>query len=706
MTIDGRALDVHARRLRLPHAGRAAARRHPPRHQRARCAATLSAVTPRPRMSPDGKWMAFIDNYNVAIRPFGGDKRMALSTDGSEGNYYDGASIVWSPDSTKVAAYRVRPGYRRLVHYVASSPEDQLQPRALGDAVCQARRSARSRAAGAVRRPQPEADHDRLAAVPESVRHVRPGVAQGQPRASPSNTTSAATRCIASSKSTRRPAPRARSISEEPKTFFYYNRSAATLQAGKRYRYDLADGKEVVWMSERDGWNHLYLIDGATGAVKNQITKGAWPVRHVVKVDEEKRQIWFSAGGMNAGKDPYFQHYYRINLDGTGLTPLTSVDANHTVEFSSDMTMFMSITIRASTCPACSSSAFGERRLACVAEIDKGDITALVKAGWKAPEVFVAKGRDGATDIWGLVWKPTRFDPAKKYPVIEYIYAGPHGTHTPKSFSASSGMQAQAELGFIVVQMDGMGTSNRSKAFHDVAWQNIKDAGFPDRILWHQAFAAKNPWYDITRVGIYGGSAGGQNSMGALLFHPEFYKVAVSYAGCHDNRMDKIWWNEQWMGWPIGPQYAASSNVDHAHLLQGKLLLMVGELDTNVDPASTLQVVNALVKANKNFDLLIYPGEDHNAGRGGRVRRLRRAQAIRLLRAAPDGSEAARVERPGLDDDDCRTQPAITKFSTTKNTKNCFLKCVLKELAFVAFVSFVFALAARKSRPNLNQSSR
>ena len=250
-------------------------------------------------------------------------------------------------------------------------------------------------------------------------------------------------------------------------------------------------------------------------------------------------------------------------------------------------------------------------------EIEKGDITALVKAGWKAPEVFVAKGRDGATDIWGLVWKPTRFDPSKKYPVIEYIYAGPHGTHTPKSFSAVSGMQAQAELGFIVVQMDGMGTSNRSKAFHDVAWQNIKDAGFPDRILWHQAFAAKNPWYDITRVGIYGGSAGGQNSMGALLFHPEFYKVAVSYAGCHDNRMDKIWWNEQWMGWPIGPQYSASSNVDNAHLLQGKLLLMVGELDTNVDPASTLQVVNALVKANKNFDLLIYPGEDHNAGRGG-----------------------------------------------------------------------------------------
>ena len=217
-------------------------------------------------------------------------------------------------------------------------------------------------------------------------------------------------------------------------------------------------------------------------------------------------------------------------------------------------------------------------------------------------------------------------------------------------------MQAQAELGFIVVQMDGMGTSNRSKAFHDVAWQNIKDAGFPDRILWHQAFAAKNPWYDITRVGIYGGSAGGQNSMGALLFHPEFYKVAVSYAGCHDNRMDKIWWNEQWMGWPIGPQYSASSNVDHAQLLQGKLLLMVGELDTNVDPASTLQVVNALVKANKNFDLLIYPGRRSQRRPRRPVRRLRRAQALRLLRAAPDGPEPAGVERAGS----TTTQPTAT----------------------------------------------
>src|SRR5687767_2903512 len=572
-----------------------------------------SAVTPRPRMSPDGKWMAFIDNYNVAIRPFGGDKRMILSTDGSEGNYYDPASIVWSPDSSRIAAYRIRPGYRRLVHYVASSPEDQLQPQhwamqyakpgdlldleqpVLFDVRSQKQITIDSRLfpnpfdmSDLVWRKDSHAfSFEYNQRGHEVFRVIEVDAQTGQARAV---------------------------ISEEPRTFFYYNRSAATLQAGKKYRYDIADGKEVVWMSERDGWNHLYLIDGATGKVKTQITKGAWPVRHVIKVDEEKRQLWFSAGGMQAGKDPYSQHYYRINLDGSGLTPLTSADANHTVEFSSDMTMFVD---HYSRVDMASVSELKRADGTLIAEIDKGDISALVKLGWKAPEVFVAKGRDNTTDIWGLVWKPRNFDPAKKYPVIEYIYAGPHGTHTPKSFQASSGMQAQAELGFIVVQMDGMGTSNRSKAFHDVAWQNIKDAGFPDRILWHQAFAAKNPWYDITRVGIYGGSAGGQNSMGALLFHPEFYKVAVSYAGCHDNRMDKIWWNEQWMGWPVGGQYSASSNVEHAHKLQGKILLIVGELDTNVDPASTLQVVNALLKANKNFDFLMIPGAEHNAGRGG-----------------------------------------------------------------------------------------
>jgi dipeptidyl aminopeptidase/acylaminoacyl peptidase len=247
-------------------------------------------------------------------------------------------------------------------------------------------------------------------------------------------------------------------------------------------------------------------------------------------------------------------------------------------------------------------------------QVEKTDIQKLAAAGWKAPEVFVAKARDGRTDIWGIICRPRNFDPRKKYPVVEYIYAGPHGSFVPKSFSPCFRMQPLTELGFIVVQMDGMGTSNRSKAFHDICWKNLGDAGFPDRILWHKAAAAEYPSYDISRVGIYGSSAGGQNSLGGMLRHPEFYKACVSSCGCHDNRMDKIWWNELWMSWPLGPHYAASSNVENAHLLRGKLLLIVGEIDTNVDPASTMQVADALIKADKTFDLLVIPGGGHGMG--------------------------------------------------------------------------------------------
>ena len=222
------------------------------------------------------------------------------------------------------------------------------------------------------------------------------------------------------------------------------------------------------------------------------------------------------------------------------------------------------------------------------------------------------------------------YDEAKEYPVIENIYAGPQGSFVPKTFRSYHSMQALAELGFIVIQCDGMGTSNRSKAFHDVCWKNLGDAGFPDRILWLTAAARKYLYMDISRVGIYGGSAGGQNSTGALLFHPEFYKVAVSNCGCHDNRMDKIWWNELWMSYPIGPHYAANSNVDNAYRLQGKLFLIVGEMDTNVDPSSTMQVVDALFKANKDFDLLVVPGGRHGAG-GAYGERRRRDFFVRHL---------------------------------------------------------------------------
>jgi dipeptidyl aminopeptidase/acylaminoacyl peptidase len=567
-----------------------------------------------PSVSPDGKWEALVNNYNIAVRPAGSRELTFLSNDGSEGNYYEFRSLVWSPDSTRLGVYRVRPGYRREVHYVESSPEDQIQPKFSsivyakpGDVLDLAQPILFDVTA----RRQVSIDNS-LFANPYDLSELvwrkdgRGFTFEYNQRGHQIY------RVIEVDGST----GKARAlISDEPKTFFYYRAASGNLtDSGKKYRYDVNDGREIIWMSERDGWSHLYLYDGQSGTVKNQITKGEWLVRAVQRVDEAKRQIWFSAGGMYAGKDPYFAYYYRINFDGTGLTRLTAADANHNGSYSSDGQFFVDNYSRVDLPPTLELRRVSDNSL--LATLDHGDATELSKTGWRAPEVFTAPGRDGKTPIWGIIIRPSNFDPKKKYPVIENIYAGPQGSFVPKSFLSYSSMMAQAEVGFIVVQIDGMGTLNRSKAFHDVAWKNLGDAGFPDRILWHKAVAAKYPSYDISRVGIYGGSAGGQSALGGLLFHPDFYKAAVSYAGCHDNRMDKIWWNEQWMGWPIGPQYSASSNVDNAYRLQGDLLLVVGELDTNVDPSSTMQVVHQLMKHNKNFDLLVVPGANHPAARG------------------------------------------------------------------------------------------
>lgn len=564
------------------------------------------------RPSPDGRMEAFIQNFNVAVREPGSDEFTLLSYDGSEGNVYELESIVWSPDSKKLAAYRVIPGYRRMVHYVESSPSDQLQPK----------HSERfyQKPGDVLDRQQPVLFHvDTKQQIPVS-NELFPNPyslttiewrddsraftfeynERGHQvyRIMEVDGTSGAARAV---------------VSEEEDTFFYYRGAGGSqTDSGTRFRFDVDDGREVIWMSERDGWKHLYLYDGATGQVKNQITRGEWVVRAVDSVDVANREIWFRAGGMKEGQDPYFVHFYRINFDGTGLVAFTEADGNHDATWSPDGQFYVDRWSRVDLAPVLQLRRTSDRSV--VMELEKGSFAAQLETGWRPPEVFVAKGRDGTTDIWGIIVRPTNFDPNRTYPVIEQIYAGPQGSFVPKSFSAMSGLQTQAELGFIVVQIDGMGTSNRSKAFHDVAWKNLGDAGFPDRILWHRAVAAKYPYYDITRVGVYGGSAGGQNSLGALLFHGDFYKAAVSSVGCHDNRMDKIWWNELWMGWPLAPHYEASSNVVNADKLQGRLLLVVGELDTNVDPSSTLQVVNALIEADKYFDLLFIPGAGHGSG--------------------------------------------------------------------------------------------
>ncbi len=512
------------------------------------------------RRSPDGTHEAYIDNYNVYVRAAGSHQGTTMTFDGSEGAAYDLRSIVWSPDSRKLAVYRVTPGYRRVVRYVISSPADQVQPKYMERVYAKPGDVLEVREPVLIDVEQAHAVHVDPAMFPNAYQLSRFEWRKDSHAFTFEYNQRGHQAYRVIEVDAERGTPRV-VIDEETPTFFDYRPASGNItDSGKKFRYDVADGKEVIWMSERDGWNHLYLYDGATGRVKNQITKGPWAVRAVQHVDEARRQIYFSASGMNPKEDPYFTHYYRINFDGTGLIPFTTGGRKpHRRVVAGQHVLPRHLVPRRPGAGARSCIASTDQRI--VMHVEHGDISALEAAGWRAPDVFVAKGRDGKTDIWGIIFRPTTFDPTKSYPVIENIYAGPQGSFVPKSFAVNNAMQKLAELGFIVVQIDGMGTSNRSKAFHDVAWKNLGDAGFPDRILWHKAVAAKYPWYDISARGHLRHIGRRPECAGRHAVPSGVLQGRRVRAGCHDNRMDKIWWNEQWMGWPIGPQYAASSNA-------------------------------------------------------------------------------------------------------------------------------------------------
>ncbi len=379
------------------------------------------------------------------------------------------------------------------------------------------------------------------------------------------------------------------------------------------YRHDFRDGRRILWTSERDGRNHIYLYDRQKARLIRQVTKGEFYVREIQHVNEKAGVVYFSANGMNKTEDPYLIHYYKIGLDGCHLVCLTPEEGHHKATFTADMQYMIDTYSTVETPPVTVLRRTTDGRL--LRTLETADITRLKAQGWQAPEVFAAPGRDGVTPMWGIIMRPSNFDPSKSYPVVEYIYSGPGDQYVPKSFTPWIwGMAELAELGFIVVQVDGMTTSFRTRAFEEVCYKNLKDGGFPDRIAWLRAAAAKYPYMDINRVGIYGCSAGGQNAMAAVLWHGDFYKAAYAACGCHDNRMDKIWWNEQWMGYPVDSSYVACSNVENAYRLERPLMLVVGEKDDNVDPASTMQVVAALEKAGKDFELVVIPGAGHTMG--------------------------------------------------------------------------------------------
>jgi len=556
----------------------------------------LWAPQERPSNSPDGKWTAQIENLNVVLKSPDGTTTQ-VTTDGGVGSYY--ARLQWRPDSKKLIVWRVTPGDRKTVSFIQSSPPGG------GRAVLHTR---------VYDLPGDKTDHFDIYVIDpqsrESVKVTPEPVDYGDlPEIRWNRDKTRFTY-----EKLDRGFQRSRIIEVDTDTDTTKNlvddQAKTFIDSTAGYTY-YCDNDEIIWRSERDGWGHLYLTN-ADGQIENQITKGDWVVRSVVHVDEANRQIVFMASGMNQHEDPYFMHCYRINFDGSGLTALTPDPGEHTVQLSPDNRTLVD------TCSTVSNAPVHQLRRvsdgALLATLDKADPTALKTAGWKAPEVFVAKGRDGLTDIWGIVYRPTNLNPSLSYPIIEDIYAGPQDSFVPKDFAPYRGDQALAELGFIVVKVDGMGTRNRSKAFHDVCWKNLADSGFPDRILWMKALARKYLYMDINRVGIFGTSAGGQESTAAMLFHPEFYKVAVSSCGCQDNRMDKLWWNEQWMGYPVGSEYEEQSNITNAGRLRGKLLLMVGEMDTNVPPESTYRLVNALIKSGKDFQFLMIPGSDHTDG--------------------------------------------------------------------------------------------
>jgi len=383
------------------------------------------------------------------------------------------------------------------------------------------------------------------------------------------------------------------------------------------WRY-LPASNEVVWFSERDGWGHLYLYDLTTGKLKNQITNGDWTVTQLLKVDGKNRKLYFLAGGREKGRDPYFSHFYSIGFDGKNLALLTPEDGNHQITFSPAENYFID-NFSKPDIPAVSVLRDLTGKL--VATLERTDISRLTATGWKPPMPFSVKARDNATDLYGLMYTPTRLDANKKYPIINYIYPGPQsGSVGSRAFSAGrSDHQALAELGFIVVQIDGTCNPLRSKKFHDACYGNMADNTLPDQITGMQQLAKKYPYIDLERVGIWGHSGGGYATAAAMFRYPDFFKVGISESGNHDNRNYEDDWGERYIGL-LAPgadgksNYENQANQVYAKNLKGKLLLAHGGMDDNVPPYNTYLVVDALVKANKDFDLIIFPNKRHGFG--------------------------------------------------------------------------------------------
>lgn len=596
-------------------------------------------------LSPDGSRAAFIRDHNLWLRDTLSHDVTQLTFDGQEDYGYatnnagwlrdDGPVLLWSPDSQKIATFRhdgrnvgemylvtTEVGHSELDAWKYPLPGDDYifmiervvihldeQPRLvqLNMPPDPHRSTAADHIAGRGGRfldVEWSADSDMLAFVSSSRDHKSATLRLADPETG-----------------------EVRTVLHETVATYY---EGGYRDANWRV---LHDRNEFIWFSERDNWGHLYLHDLETGQLKRQLTQGSWPVLEVLQVDAAAGMVYFTAAGKEGG-DPYYHYLYRLSLDGGEPELLTPEPAHHEVDWSDSAEYFVDTYSTPDTPPvAVVRNTGGE----IILPLEEADSSALVDAGWVAPEAFVVKARDQLTDLYGLLYRPSNFDPARSYPVLNYLYPGPQsGSVGSRSFQpARRDKQAVAELGFIVVEVDAMGTPGRSKSFHDVYYGNMGDNGLPDQITTIRQLAAERPWMDLDRVGIWGHSGGGFASTGAILRYPEFYKVAVSGAGNHDNRNYEDDWGEKWQGLletfpesdPVAEgeddgNSAPRTNYDNqanqllAENLQGKLLLAHGMLDDNVHPSNTLLVVQALIEAEKDFDLVVFPEARHGFGNG------------------------------------------------------------------------------------------
>jgi dipeptidyl-peptidase 4 len=609
-------------------------------------------------LSPDGARAAFIRDYNLWVRNVATGAETQLTTDGLKDHGYatndagwvksDTPVVVWSPDSKKIATFQHDSrgvGEWYFVNTVVGHPELTVNKYPLpGDEkIFMIDRVVIDVEQKKVVRFQIPPDPHRSSLCD----HVVCGGTWADVQWSPDSREVA---FLSTSRDHKREDLRVADaatgkvrdiMAERVETFFESG------QGRVNWRY-LQNSNEVLWFSRKDDWGHLYLHDAGSGRQKNRITTGDGNVTQVLRVDEQARTIYFVGVGKEGGRDPYFRHFYKIGFDGTGARLLTPEDGDHTIDLSPSGRYFVDAYSRPDVAPVI---VLRDADGNVVVPLEKGDISRLEAAGWKPPMPITVKARDGKTDLYGLLYRPTTFDPAKRYPIINRIYPGPQtGSVGGRSFAASrSDAQAIAELGFIVVEIDGMGTPWRSRSFHEAYYGNMGDNTLPDQVAGMTELASRHPWIDLERAGIYGHSGGGFATAAAMFRYPDFFKVGVSQAGNHDNRVYEDDWAEKWQGLlvkhPDGTSnYDDQANQNHAKNLKGKLLIAHGTMDTNVPVTNTLLVVNELIRANKDFDLILFPNRGHGFGNEPYMVRRRWDYFVRhLLGAEPPANYEMRA---------------------------------------------------------------